>query len=69
MAATGTDSVTDARRVALVRRRLGARGPSPVWRVRATSGMDEQVRVLVDRRGLTISEVVREAVTAYLRTA
>lgn len=66
MAATGQSTVEDATRVALGRPRLGSEGPSPVWRVRASVGLDAQVRALAAERHVTMSQVVREAVAAYL---
>lgn len=65
--ATGASSVDEATQVALGRPRLGTRGPSPVWRVRATEQLDEQVRALAAERHVPVSQVVREAVAAYVR--
>lgn len=42
------------------------RGPSPMWR--ATPELHAAVRELADRRGETVSTVVRQAVRAYLET-
>lgn len=66
--ATGTSDLAEATRIALGRPRLDAgHGPSPVWRVRATENLDTEVTHIADRRGITKSLVIREAVEEYLR--
>jgi len=68
MTATGTTNLQDATKVALGRPRVGSEGPSPVWRVRASARLDAEVRAAALRRGVTISQVVRDAVAAYVQT-
>lgn len=68
-AATGQATLADATRVALGRPRLGSEGPSPVWRVRASADLDAQVRALAARKHVPLSQVVREAVAAYVRAS
>ncbi len=70
MAATGTTTIREATRVALGRPRLGAaHGPNPVWRVRAPKTLDEQVRALAAVRHVPLSQVVRDAVAAYVQAS
>jgi hypothetical protein len=65
--ATGSVEVELAVTLAIGRPRLGEeRGPSPMWRVRATPELHAAVQELADRRGETVSTVVRQAVRAYL---
>ena len=66
---TGTNNLSEATLVALGRPRLSTagRGPSPVWKVRATENLDAKVTQIADQRGVTKSLVIREAVEAYLR--
>lgn len=66
MEATGQATIEEAARVALGRPRLGAEGPSPVWRVRVPASLDDQVRALAAERHVPVSQVVREAVAAQL---
>lgn len=67
--ATGASSLKEATRIALGRPRLSDinHGPSPVWKVRATENLDAEVTQIADRRGVTKSLVIREAVEEYLR--
>lgn len=69
MSATGQRTIEDATRVALGRPRLGSEGPSPVWRVRASEDLDAQVRALAAKKNVPVSQVVREAVAAYVRAS
>ena len=66
MDATGQRTIEDATRVALGRPRLGSEGVSPVWRVRASAHLDAQVRALAAQKHVPMSQVVREAVAAYV---
>ncbi len=68
MAATGQGTLEDATLVALGRPRLGGDGPSIVWRVRAGAHLDAQVRALAAQKHVPVSQVVREAVAAYVDT-
>jgi hypothetical protein len=70
IAATGTTTIREATRVALGRPRLDAApGPTPVWRVRAPEALDEQVRALAAQRHVPMSQVVRDAVAAYVQAS
>jgi hypothetical protein len=70
MAATGSTNIREATRVALGRPRLdAAHGPTPVWRVRAPETLDEQVRALAAQRHVPLSQVVRDAVAAYVQAS
>ena len=69
MTVTGTTALGEATRVALGRPRLDAAGPSQVWRVRAGARLDAEARAAADRRGITISQMVRDAVAAYLQAS
>lgn len=67
MAATGTTTPEDAARVALGRPRVGQERPETrQWRVRVPAPLDDAVRTIADREGLTVSDVVRRAVAAHL---
>lgn len=67
--AAGTDDLESAVRVARGRPRLDATAPSShVWKVRPTPFLDEQVRLVALERGVTISQVVRDAVAAYVQS-
>ncbi|MBW0254418.1 MULTISPECIES: ribbon-helix-helix protein, CopG family [unclassified Cellulomonas] len=66
MQATGQNDPDEAVRVALGRPRLGSEGPSPVWKVRASAQLDAQVRAAAAARHVPMSQLVREAVAAYL---
>jgi hypothetical protein len=68
MGATGTSTAEDALRVALGRPRLSSagRGPSPIWRIRASEEMDARVAEAARQSGLTRSQFVRDAVEDYL---
>jgi len=67
--ATGASDLSEATLIALGRPRLSTagRGPSPVWKVRATEDLDAEVTQIADQRGVTKSLVIREAVEAYVR--
>lgn len=69
MDATGHSDPAEITRVALGRPPLGADGPSPVWKVRAPAQLDAQVRAAAAARHVPVSQVVREAVAAYLAKA
>jgi len=66
MRATGTGTIDDAVRVALGRPRLDAQAPGPLWKVRTTKALDDKVRVIAEQLGITRSEVIRDAVNAYV---
>lgn len=67
--ATGASNLDEATQIALGRPRLSAagRGPSPVWKIRATENLDAEVTQIAGQRGITKSRVIREAVEEYLR--
>lgn len=67
--AAGTNDLESAVRVAKGRPRLDATAPaSHVWKVRPTPFLDEQVRLVAQERGISISQVVRDAVAQYVQT-
>ena len=68
--ATGASDLEEATQIALGRPRLSAagRGPSPVWKVRATENLDAEVTQIAGQRGITKSHVIREAGEEYLRS-
>jgi hypothetical protein len=69
MAATGTDTVEDAARLALGRPRVGeARTPTVVWKVRASAQLDDLVTDFAKNEGTSMSELVRVAVAEYVRS-
>jgi len=65
MLATETNNIDDAIKVALGRPRLDSGAPGPLWKVRATKALDQKVRLIAERTGVTRSEVIRNAVAAY----
>lgn len=65
LAATSTESIEDATRVALGRPKIGEVRDNRVWRVRTTVELDEAVIDLANREGRTRSEVIRAAVVEY----
>ncbi|UDM10708.1 ribbon-helix-helix protein, CopG family [Clavibacter michiganensis subsp. michiganensis] len=71
MDATGTDTLDDAMAVALGRPRFDAEEPAgPMWKVRATKALDEQVEALAKRQGHNNkSRIIREATAAYIRAS
>ncbi|MDR0847441.1 MAG: hypothetical protein LBN10_00120 [Propionibacteriaceae bacterium] len=67
MEATGTDSAADAVRVALGRPRLDTpRSDLATWKVKTPRTLDEKVRSAAHRRGVTVSEWIREAASHQL---
>ncbi|MCL2464952.1 MAG: hypothetical protein FWF28_07795 [Micrococcales bacterium] len=60
------DPIDPTAQVARGRPRLGGPGASPVWRVRVSARLDAEARAAAELRGLTISQMVRNAVAAYL---
>lgn len=67
MEATGTDTVADATAVALGRPRLDAATPSGVtWKVRTTPDLDREARNAAAAQGVSISQLVRDAVSAHV---
>ena len=64
--ATEQRTIEGATRVALGRPRLGSEGASPVWRVRASVNLDARVRALAAQKKVPLSQVVRDAVAAYV---
>jgi len=65
MLATGQTTVDSAIRVALGRPRLDADSVGPMWKVRATRALDDKVRSMASRMGISRSEFIRNAVAAY----
>lgn len=68
MEATGADSVPEAVEIAVGRPRVGARaGQSPVVRARVPQELKDDVAALAEREQVRESEIVRDAVAAYVR--
>ncbi len=69
LTATGTDSIEEAKYVALGRPRLAAEGDESVtWKVRASTKLDSMVAEIAQREGRTRSALIRDAVAEYART-
>lgn len=67
MEATGAITVQEAAKVAVGRPRLGAKaGQSPVVRARVPQALKEGVAALAEREHRAESDIVREAVAAYV---
>lgn len=67
MEATGTTTVEDATKLAVGRPRIGAKaGASPVVRARVPQVLKEGVTALAQREHRAESDVVREALAAYV---
>lgn len=67
MKATGATTPREAVRLGKGRPRVGAeRGPSPVLRARVPQELKDDVRALARREHRDESEIVREAVAAYV---
>lgn len=65
--ATGASTVQEATRIAVGRPRLGAKaGQSPVVRARVPQALKEGVAALAEREHRAESDIVREAVAAYV---
>ncbi len=69
MDATGTDTLDDAMAGALGRPRLEAGPAGPMWKVRSTKNLDQQINQLAIRRGVSKSEIIRQAAAAYIRAS
>lgn len=68
MDATGTTTTGDAIRIAAGRPSLGREGRSPVVRARVPQALKDQVQQLAATQHRKESEIVREALTAYVRS-
>ena len=69
LAATGAATVEDATRMAVGRPRLGEdRRPSAVWKVRAPADLNDVVAAHLLSHGVTLSALVRDAVSEYVHT-
>jgi predicted HicB family RNase H-like nuclease len=67
MEATGADTITAATAIALGRPRLTAAAPSGVtWKVRTTPDLDREARSAAAAQGVSISQLVRDAVAAHV---
>lgn len=71
MEATGTDTLDAAVAVAIGRPRLDAEEPAgPMWKVRATKALDDEVEAFAKRQGHgNKSRIIREATAAYIRAS
>lgn len=68
MEATGTTTIEEAARVAVGRPPLGHEGRSPVVRARVPQDLKDQVQQLAAAQHRKESEIVRDALAAYVRT-
>lgn len=69
MEATATDALDAAVTIARGRPRLDAAAAADVtWKVRTTAILDREVRQVAEAQGMTMSQLVREAVASYVRT-
>ena len=67
-AATGVDSIDEAKRIARGRPRLDAEGETSVtWKIRASTALDRIVDDMALREGRTRSALIRDAVAEYAR--
>lgn len=70
LVATGAESLEDAVTIARGRPRLDADEPAgPMWKVRATKPLDQKVSQLAKRRGVSKSQILREAAAAYVEAS
>jgi hypothetical protein len=71
MDATGAGTVDEAVTIALGRPRLeAAEAPAPVtWKVRATAGLNQAAKEAARERGVSVSQLVRDAVANYVRAS
>lgn len=70
LAATGAATLEDAVAIARGRPRLdGAEPAGPVWKVRSTRGLDQKVSRLAKSRGVSKSQILREAAAAYVEAS
>jgi len=68
MNATGADTVAAATAIALGRPRLTAAAPSGVtWKVRTTPDLDGEARNAAAAQGISISQLIRDAVAAHVQ--
>lgn len=67
MDATGTATIEEAARVAVGRPPLGHQGRSPVLRARVPQALKDQVQQLAASQHRKESEIVRDALIAYVR--
>ncbi|MCM3487117.1 ribbon-helix-helix domain-containing protein [Kocuria rosea] len=68
MEATGATTVQEATRVAVGRPPLGKEGKSPVVRARVPQALKDQLHQIAQDQHRKESEIVREALIAYLRS-
>ncbi|NRG42147.1 ribbon-helix-helix protein, CopG family [Rathayibacter sp. VKM Ac-2804] len=70
LAATGAATLDDAVIIARGRPRLDGGEPAgPVWKVRSTRGLDQEVSRLAKSRGVSKSQILREAAAAYVEAS
>ncbi|MWV51616.1 ribbon-helix-helix protein, CopG family (plasmid) [Rathayibacter sp. VKM Ac-2803] len=70
LAATGADSLENAVTIARGRPRLDAEeAAGPMWKVRATKPLDQKISQLAKRRGVSKSQILREAAAAYVEAS
>lgn len=68
MEATGTTTVEDATRIAVGRPSLGHEGKSPVVRARVPQALKDRLHQIAEAQHRKESEIVREALIAYVRS-
>jgi hypothetical protein len=70
LAAIGAATLEDAVTIARGRPRLDGGEPAgPVWKVRSTGGLDQKVSRLAKSRGVSTSQILREAAAAYVEAS
>lgn len=70
MEATGTDTLDAAVTIARGRPRLDTVTPPDVtWRVRATPVLNDQARAVAASRGISLSQLIRDAVLNSVQTS
>lgn len=68
MAATGATTAEEATRIAVGRPTLGHEGKSPVVRARVPQALKDRLHQLAQEQHRNESEIVREALIAYVRS-
>lgn len=71
MDATDTATVDEAVTIALGRPRLEAAEPATrvTWKVRTTPGLNHAAKEAARERGVSVSQLVRDAVASYVRAS
>lgn len=70
LAATGAHTLDDAVIIARGRPRLDTEeSVGPMWKVRSTKPLDQKISQLAKRRGVSKSQILREAAAAYVEAS